>query len=58
MACMWDRRDAYRVLVGEPERRRLLGRSRLMWDNNIKTDRQKIGCKGVDWIDLTQDRGK
>jgi hypothetical protein len=38
VACMGDRRDAYRVLVGRPERKRLLGRPRGRWENNIKMD--------------------
>jgi len=33
-----DRRDAYRVLVGRPEGRRLLGRPRHRWEENIKMD--------------------
>jgi hypothetical protein len=37
---------------GEPERKRPLGRPRLRWKNNIKTDLQE-----VKWIDLAQNRG-
>jgi hypothetical protein len=36
VACMGERRGAYRVLVGKPEGRRLLGRTRRRWENNIK----------------------
>ena len=35
---MGDRRGVYRVLVGKPERKRPLGRSRLRWENKIKMD--------------------
>jgi hypothetical protein len=33
---MWERRGAYRVLVGKPEGRRPLGTARRRWENNIK----------------------
>jgi len=33
-----DRRGVYRVLVGKPEGKRPLGRSRLRWEDNIKID--------------------
>ena len=38
---MGDRRDAYRVLEGRPEARRLFGRARLMWEDYIKMDIKK-----------------
>jgi hypothetical protein len=46
------------VLVGKPEGKRLLGRPRLGWEDNIKIDLQKVGCGGVDWIDLVQYRDR
>jgi len=46
----------YRVLVGKPEGKRTLERSRRKWENNIEIDLQKVGCGGLDWIDLAQDR--
>jgi hypothetical protein len=36
VACMGDERGAYRILVGRPEGRRPLGRSRRRWEDNIK----------------------
>jgi len=42
--------------VGKPEGKRPLGRSRLIWEDNIKLDLQKVECGGLDWIDLAQDR--
>jgi len=33
-----DMRGVYRVLVGKPDRKRPLGRSRLRWEDNIKMD--------------------
>jgi len=53
---MGARRGVYRVLVGKPERKRLLGRPRRRWEDNIKMDRKEVGCEGMDWIELAQDR--
>jgi hypothetical protein len=39
-------RGVYRVLVGKPEGKRPLGRPRRRCEDNIKMDRQKIGCGG------------
>lgn len=38
MARVEDKRNAYRVLVGNPERRRPVGKSRCTWEDNIKMD--------------------
>jgi hypothetical protein len=43
-------------LVGKPEGRRRLGRSRRMWKDNIKTELRERGWKAVDWNRLSQDR--
>ena len=48
-----DRRGAYRVLVVRPEGKRLLGRPRLRWEDNIKIDLQEVGWGGGDWIVLS-----
>jgi len=45
----------YRVLVGIPEEKRPLGRHSHRWDDNIKMDLKKIGCRGMEWIDVAQD---
>jgi hypothetical protein len=55
---MGEGRGAYRVLVGRPEGRRPLGRPRRRWDDNIKIDLQEVGWRGVDWIDMAQDRDR
>jgi hypothetical protein len=47
--------NAYRILVGMPEGKRPLGRSRRRWVDNIKMDITEIGWNGTDWIDLAQD---
>jgi hypothetical protein len=54
----YERQDrAYRVLMGRPEGRRLLVRSRRRWENNIKTDLQGKEW-GTDWIDLAHNRDR
>ena len=55
---MGDRRGVYRVLVGKPEGQRPLGRPRQRWKNNIKMDLQQVGCRGMDWIEMAQDRDR
>jgi hypothetical protein len=42
------KRNAYRILVGKPEGRRLLGRPRHRWEDNIKMDLREIGCGFMD----------
>jgi hypothetical protein len=49
-----EKRNAYRILVGMPERKRPLGRSRCRWADNIKMDIREIGWYGTNWIDLAQ----
>ena len=58
MARMGERRGVYRVMVGKTEGKRPLGRSRRRWVDNIKMDFQEVGCGGVDWIELAQDRDR
>jgi hypothetical protein len=53
---MGEERGVYRVLVGKPEGKRPLGRTRHRWEDNIKMDLQEVGCWVVDWIGLAQDR--
>jgi hypothetical protein len=55
---MGERRGIYRVVVGKPEGNRPLGRPRHKWEDNIKTDLQEVGCGGMDWIYLAQDRDR
>jgi hypothetical protein len=52
---MGDMRGAYRVLVGRPGGKRLLGRRRHKWDYNIKMDLQEVGSGDVDLIAVAQD---
>jgi hypothetical protein len=56
VARIGEKRNAYRILVGNPEGRRPLGRPRRRWVDIIKMDLREIGWDGVDWVDLAQDR--
>jgi hypothetical protein len=55
---MGEGRGVHRVLVGKPERKRLLGRPRLRWENNIRMDLQEVGGGCGDWMELAQERDR
>jgi len=46
----------YRVLVGKPEGKRSLERSRSRWEDNIKVDLQEVGFGSMGWVELAQGR--
>jgi hypothetical protein len=50
------RENLIRDLVGRPEGKRLLGRPKSRWEDNIKMDLREIGIDGANWIHLAQDR--
>jgi hypothetical protein len=56
VARIGEKRNVYRILVGKPEGKRPLGRSRRRWVDNIKMDLREIGWDAVYWIDMAQDR--
>jgi hypothetical protein len=47
-----EKRNASRILVGNSEGKRPLGRPRRGWVDNMKIDLREIGWDGMDWIDL------
>jgi len=51
-----EERGVYRVLVGKPEGKRPLGRSRHRWVDNM--DLQEVRGGYMDWIGLAQDRDR
>jgi hypothetical protein len=44
--------------VGKPEVKRPMGRLRRRWEDNIRMDFQEVGCGGMDWIELAQDKDR
>jgi hypothetical protein len=51
-----EMRNAHNFSVGKPKRMTQLGRRRLKWENNIKTNLKDIGCENVDWTLLAQNK--
>jgi hypothetical protein len=50
-----DRISVCRILMGKPEGKKSIGRLRSAWEDNTKITLQKVGCGGMDWMDLAQD---
>jgi hypothetical protein len=55
---MGERRGVYRVLLGKPEGKRTMGRPRCVWEDKIKMHLQDVGCRGMGWVGLAQDRDR
>jgi hypothetical protein len=55
---MGEERKVYKVLAGNPEGKRPLGRPRRRWEDGIRIDLREIGLGCVDWIGLAQDRDR
>jgi hypothetical protein len=51
-------KNKYRLLVGQPEGKRPLGRLRRKLVDNIKMDLGEMEWGEVDWIGLAQDKDK
>jgi hypothetical protein len=58
VARVGEDREVHRVLVGKPEGKRLLGRPRRRWEDNIEMDLQEVGGGRGDWMELAQDRDR
>ena len=58
MARMEEGIVVHKVLVGKPEGKRPFGRPRPRWEDNIKIDLQEVGCRGMELIELPQDRDR
>jgi hypothetical protein len=52
VARMRANRNAYRILAGKPEGKRLLGRPRCRWVDNVKMDLGEMRWVHMDWMDL------
>jgi hypothetical protein len=53
---MGEERKVYKVWVGKPEGRKLLGRPRRRWEDGVRMDLRETGRGCVNWIRLAQDR--
>ena len=53
---MEEGRNAFKILTGKPTGKRLLGRHRLIWEDNIRMDLEEIGVNAGNWADSAQDR--
>jgi hypothetical protein len=53
-----EKRKIYRILMGNPEGKRQLGRPRLRREDKVKMDLREIGWGDKDLIDLAQDRDR
>jgi hypothetical protein len=49
---------SYYWLILFIEGKRPLGRPRRRWEDNMGMNLQEVGCGGMDWIELAQDRDK
>ena len=58
VARMRERRGLYRVLVGKHEGKKPLGNPRRRRVGNTKMGLQLVGCGGMDWIEMAQDRNR
>jgi hypothetical protein len=55
---MGEGRGVHRVLVGKPKGKRLLGRPRRSWEDNVQMDLQEVGGVCGDWTELAQYRDR
>jgi hypothetical protein len=49
---MAEKKNAYDLFVGKPERKIPLGRARCKLVDNIKMDLGETGWRVIDWIDM------
>ena len=53
---MEECRSAFNILTGKPTGKRILGRPRCRWEDNIRMDLEEIGINAGNWVDSAQDR--
>ena len=56
VARMEEGRSAFKIVLGKPTGKRLLGRPRRRWEDNIRMNLKEIGINAGNWVDLAQDR--
>ena len=52
---MEEGRSAFKILTGKPTGKRLFGKPRLRWEENIRMDIEEISIN-TNWVDSVQDR--
>jgi hypothetical protein len=52
---MEEGRSAFKIVTGKPTGKRLLGRPRRRWENNIRMDLEEIGISAGNWANSAQD---
>jgi hypothetical protein len=59
-ACSADGEEKRRVkdFGEETWRKETTGRETRRWEDNIKMDIQEVGCSGMDWNELAQNRDR
>jgi hypothetical protein len=50
VTCIGEKRTAYRILMGKPERNRPLGKHRSVWKDNTKMDLRETAWSSMDTI--------
>jgi hypothetical protein len=53
-----EMKNAHKILIGKPERKRPLVRPMHRWEDNNKMDVREIGFGSVEWIHMAQDRNR
>ena len=54
--CTWERKEITMFMVGTPKGKKLLWRPKCWWKFNTTVEHSEAGWKGVNWINLGQDR--
>jgi len=54
----WGEERRIQSFGGKPKGKKPLGRPRRRWEDDIKMDLQEVGCGGMDWNELAQDRDR
>ena len=57
VACVGNKRNSYRIVVGKPQREKPLGQPRCRWEDDIKMSLKDIGWEDVDCVEQGQVAG-